>query len=194
MLIVSYISVVAGTLSPGFTAPTLSHTDANLSLASTISSKVSHNKRKLDLADCDQTRRTILITCSVLQKISYTLQNLIDDEIRNNNDFRITLRYCYLQLMNLPRKDIQNVLDLFVAEDERSTCNKLENSAACLLTTDGDNKSFAPLSPLLPRQASASHDEASDSHHLSVGSSWMNKYEAVMDNILVREFLFLFDQ
>jgi len=174
------------TLSPGFTAPTVSHTDANLSLASTISSKVSHNKRKLDLADCDQTRRTILITCSVLQKISYTLQNLIDDEIRNNDDARITLRHCYLQLMNLPRKDIQDVLDLFVVEDERSTCSKLDKSAACQLTTGGDNKSFIPLSPLLPRQASASHEEASDSHHLSVGSSWMNKYEAVMDNILAQ--------
>lgn len=99
----------------------------------------------------------------------------MDDDVKNNfKAAKNAVRHHYLQLMNLPRKFIQDVLDLFsmVEEDADSAIKQ-------------DDKLII-LSPLLQKYQQASiYDEASDLHYSKASSCWMKKYEAVMDNILV---------
>lgn len=87
-----------------------------MSMATTITTKPSpyrDNQRSTSSHDAGQIRRTIEITCTLLQKMSSACHRIGEDSIRATEEIK---RY-YMQLMVLKHQDLRSVVDAFVAEE-----------------------------------------------------------------------------
>lgn len=178
-----FSNFLIGQLSPGFTAPTNSNFDPNLSLASTISSKASF-VLKSNNSYPDKPRRTILIASSILQKVTYALQNLIKGEYKNVlKRTKTSFRHYYLQLMNLPHKHIQEVLDLFSIFEDGATSLAEGQHSSMHQAKDSNNLITFPH-PLGRNNRACGTEQSS-------AVSAMKEYESVIENFLVSYLLIL---